>query len=193
MPCLINGQQRILLASELQAPGWRRRQQRRRGQGHADGGALTAPCLSVPTYDRSFLLAANVCSICARGCAVSRRTRLMLDPTFRARAAHIVQFRSIGTERITDSPPQLLHRSRQFTAHDTLPYPVIQPLQKGRSDQQIAGAQSAFAEHRSVICADFQQASCYCAPKCCRRMPTSASNILIARSLSAEIGVLVWR
>jgi hypothetical protein len=58
---------------------------------------------------------------CARGCAVVAG-RLML-PTFRARTAHIVQFRSIGAERITDSPPQLAHRSRQFTAHDTLPYP----------------------------------------------------------------------
>jgi len=48
----------------------------------------------------------------------------MLDPTFRARTAHIVQFRSIGAERITDSPPQLAHRSREFTAHDTLPLPL---------------------------------------------------------------------
>ena len=46
----------------------------------------------------------------------------MLDPTFRARTAHIVQFWSIEAERITDSPPQLAHRSREFTAHDTLPY-----------------------------------------------------------------------
>ena len=46
----------------------------------------------------------------------------MLDPTFRARSAHIVQFRSIGAERITDNPPQFANRSREFTAHDTLPY-----------------------------------------------------------------------
>ena len=48
----------------------------------------------------------------------------MLDPTFRASTAHIVQFRSIGAERITDSPPQLANRSREFTAHDTLPLPL---------------------------------------------------------------------
>ena len=46
----------------------------------------------------------------------------MLDPTFRARAAHIVQFRPVGAERITDNPPQLANRSREFTAQDTLPY-----------------------------------------------------------------------
>ena len=46
----------------------------------------------------------------------------MLDPTFRARAAHIVQFPPVGAERITDNPPQLANRSREFTAHDTLPY-----------------------------------------------------------------------
>ena len=46
----------------------------------------------------------------------------MLDPTFRARAAHIVQFGPVGAERITDSTPQLANRSREFTAHDTLPY-----------------------------------------------------------------------
>ena len=47
----------------------------------------------------------------------------MLDPTFRAGPAHIVQFRSVGAERITDNPPQLPNRSREFTVHDTLPYP----------------------------------------------------------------------
>ncbi len=45
----------------------------------------------------------------------------MLDPTFRTRAAHIVQFRPVGAERITDKPPQLANRSRKFTAHDTDP------------------------------------------------------------------------
>jgi hypothetical protein len=60
----------------------------------------------------------------------------MLDPTFRARTAHIVQFRSIGAERITDSPPQLAHRSRQFTAHDTLPYPYDPLINRSkRADQ----------------------------------------------------------
>ena len=60
----------------------------------------------------------------------------MLDPTFRARTAHIVQFRSIGAERITDSSPQLAHRSRQFTAHDTLPYLYDPPFNRSkRADQ----------------------------------------------------------
>ena len=55
---------------------------------------------------------------------------------------------------------------------------------KSRSDQQIADAQSAFGEHRSVICANFKQASCYFAPKCCRHVPTSVSNALIAYALA---------
>ena len=47
----------------------------------------------------------------------------MLDPTFRARPAHIVQFRPVGAKRVTNNPPQFANRSREFTAHDTLSYP----------------------------------------------------------------------
>ena len=47
---------------------------------------------------------------------------------------------------------------------------------------RLADCCSPFGEHRSVICAIFQHASCYFAPNCCRRAPSR---------LSAELGVLV--
>jgi len=64
---------------------------------------------------RTFALFAREAAQSSLGC-------LKLDPTFWAGTAHIVQFRPIGAERITDSPPQLAHRSCEFTAHDALPY-----------------------------------------------------------------------
>ena len=71
---------------------------------------------------REYVADANV-ALFAREVAQSSLGCLMLDPTFRAGPAHIVQFRSVGAERITDNPPQLPNRSREFTVHDTLPYP----------------------------------------------------------------------
>ena len=48
----------------------------------------------------------------------------------------------------------------------------------------IIGIESTSAALRSFICANFQQASCYVAPKCCRREPTSVGGLALLRALA---------
>jgi hypothetical protein len=100
-----------------------------------------------------------------------------------------VQFRSIGAEGITDSSPQLAYRSRQFTAHDTLPLPsTYDPLfnrsktskmpMRSQDSASIAASYVPTSNRRLVILRQSVVAACQL-----------RSHILIASSLGAEIGV----